>query len=193
MKLSSTRSKAEEIFEQSCAVIPGGVNSPVRACKDLGVPPLVIERGEGETIIDVDGRGYIDFCMSWGALLLGHAHPQVVEVARQRVEAGSTFGTATPFEEALARKIVGLIPSIEKVRFVSTGTEATMTAVRLARGFTKRSLIIKFEGNYHGHSDTLLALGSAGRDTKGIAACRSRDGEDKALHEKLSILEEVAK
>ncbi len=144
---------AKEIFENSQKVIPGGVNSPVRACMGLGVIPPIIERGEGDTITDVEGKTFIDYCMSWGALLHGHAHPDIVSQAQAQVARGSSFGIPTAIEEKLARKLVEGVAGLEQVRFVSSGTEATMTAVRLARGHTGRSLVIKFEGNYHGHAD----------------------------------------
>ncbi|NGX51011.1 MAG: Glutamate-1-semialdehyde 2,1-aminomutase [Chlamydiae bacterium] len=153
------RLKGQEIFEKSKEVISGGVNSPVRAFGGLGVGPLVAQSGRGDTITDVDGRCFIDYCMSWGALLHGHAHPEIVRKACERVRAGSSFGSATEIEEKLARKIC-TATSAEQLRFVSSGTEATMSAVRLARGYTSRPLIIKFEGNYHGHSDALLAESS---------------------------------
>ena len=151
-----TISKSKKIFENAREVIAGGVNSPVRAFVGLGIDPLIVEKGEGDTITDVEGRVFIDFCMSWGALLHGHAHPEIVERVIRRLKGGSSFGIATPIEEKLARKIVEGIPGIEKLRFVSSGTEATMSAVRLARGYTSRSLVIKFNGNYHGHSDGFL-------------------------------------
>lgn len=156
------QTKSQEIFEKSCAVIAGGVNSPVRAFIGLETDPLIVERGEGDTIYDVDGKAYVDFCMSWGALLLGHADPEVTKEAKKRVEAGSSFGIATSIEEELARFLVESIPSIEKLRFVSSGTEATMTAVRVARGYTGRSLVVKFNGNYHGHSDSFLVKAGSG-------------------------------
>ena len=159
---TSVQTKSQEIFEKSCEVIAGGVNSPVRAFIGLEVDPLIVERGEGDTIYDVDGKVYVDYCMSWGALVLGHADPEVVEEAKKRIELGSSFGIATSIEEELARFIVKAIPSIEKLRFVSSGTEATMAAVRVARGYTGRSLVIKFNGNYHGHSDPFLVKAGSG-------------------------------
>lgn len=143
-------------------MIPGGVNSPVRACFDLEMTPLVVERAFADTIVDVDGNEYIDYCMSWGPLIHGHVHPEIMKVAYERMMLGSSFGCTTPIEGKLARKICTLMPSCEKVRFVSSGTEATMTAARLARGYTGRSLIIKFSGCYHGHADFFLMQAGSG-------------------------------
>lgn len=156
------RERSSEIYKRACRAIPGGVNSPVRACRSVGIEPLIAESGQGDTVIDADGNSYIDYCGSWGALILGHAPSRVVEAAVRQVEMGSSFGIATPIEEALAAKIISLVPSIEKIRFVSSGTEATMTAIRLARGFTGRSKIVKFSGCYHGHSDALLTQAGSG-------------------------------
>jgi glutamate-1-semialdehyde 2,1-aminomutase len=161
MTVKSTGS-CKEIFERSKEVIAGGVNSPVRAFIGLGVDPMIVKRGEGDLIWDVEGRSFIDYCMSWGALLHGHAHPEVVRVASERGRMGSSFGIATEEEEWLARELVGAVKSLEKVRFVSSGTEAIMTAVRIARGYTGRSIIIKFNGNYHGHSDSFLVKAGSG-------------------------------
>ncbi len=148
--------------EQFCEVIPGGVNSPVRSFKGLGIPPMVVDRGFQDTIADCHGNEYIDFCCSWGALIHGHAHPDINRAAINRVSKGSTFGITTAIEEKIARKITRLVPSIDKIRFVSTGTEATMSAIRLARGFTGRNKIVKFTGNYHGHADFLLVRAGSG-------------------------------
>lgn len=157
------RKNSEAIFAKNCAVIPGGVNSPVRSFKSVGIsPPLIIDSGKGDTITDVDGKEYIDYCGSWGALILGHAHPQIVKAVQHQMTLGSSFGIATEIEGEMAQKIVSLIPSIKKIRFVSSGTEATMTAMRLARGFTERSKIVKFSGHYHGHSDALLIQAGSG-------------------------------
>jgi glutamate-1-semialdehyde 2,1-aminomutase len=143
-------------------VIPGGVNSPVRSFQKLGMSPLIVESGAGDLIRDVDGNSFIDFCGSWGSLILGHAHPQVVRGAVEQIQKGSSFGIATEIEEKIAAKIVSLLPSVEKLRFVSSGTEATMTAMRLARGYTERPKIVKFTGHYHGHSDSLLIQAGSG-------------------------------
>lgn len=151
-----TQSRSQEIFHQSCEVIAGGVNSPVRAFIGLGVDPLIAQKGKGDTVWDADGQTFIDYCMSWGALLHGHAPPSVVEKATARLQEGSSFGIATEIEEQLARKITNLLPGMDQLRFVSSGTEATMTAIRLARGYTGKSLVVKFNGNYHGHADSFL-------------------------------------
>jgi glutamate-1-semialdehyde 2,1-aminomutase len=156
------RKNSKKIYEAACAVTPSGVNSPVRAFPGLEMTPLIVEDAKGDTLRDVDGHEYIDYCCSWGALILGHAHPRVVEAAVLRVQRGSSFGISTSIEEQLASHIVGKIPSIEKIRFVSSGTEATMSAIRLARGFTGRSLIVKFTGHYHGHADHLLVQAGSG-------------------------------
>lgn len=156
------RPKSSEIYEQLCRVMPGGVSSPVRAFKGLYDTPLVAESGEGAILTDADGRRYIDYCMSWGALLHGHAHPEIAKAAADQAYRGSSFGMTTPYELALADKLSILVPSCEKVRFVSSGTEATMSAMRLARGFTGRSLIVKFSGHYHGHADLLLVRAGSG-------------------------------
>ena len=153
---------SQENYISSCSLMPGGVNSPVRSFPGLGMTPLVAERGEGAFVWDVDENSYLDFCCSWGALILGHAHPQVVEAATAQIRLGSTFGMTTPFEESIARCVASYMPSIEKIRFVSSGTEAVMTAIRLARGFTSKNTIIKFDGNYHGHSDGLLVSAGSG-------------------------------
>lgn len=154
--------KSEEIYQKLCEVIPGGANSPVRAFKEVGGNPLIVEKGIADCIYDVDGRKYIDYCGSWGALIHGHAHPKIVESACNQVRNGSTFGISTEIEEKLARKIIQHMPSIEKIRFVSSGTEATMSVLRLARGYTKKDLIVKFSGNYHGHADFLLVQAGSG-------------------------------
>jgi glutamate-1-semialdehyde 2,1-aminomutase len=156
------RAKSEAIYKRGCEVIPGGVNSPVRSFKGLGIAPMIVESGAGDTIWDADGRSYIDYCCSWGALILGHADPEISASAIEQVKKGTTFGIATEVEVRMAEKIEKLVPSIEKVRLVSSGTEATMTAMRLARGFTGKSKIIKFTGHYHGHSDSLLVQAGSG-------------------------------
>ena len=150
------RDKSTTIFEASKEKIPGGVNSPVRSFPGLSMTPLIATRGEGPYVWDADGHRYIDYCGSWGSLIVGHAHPAVVKAATGQLKKGSSFGMATPYEEEIAAKICHHLPSIKKIRFVSSGTEATMSALRLARGATGRSTIIKFIGHYHGHSDGLL-------------------------------------
>ncbi|MFZ0565493.1 MAG: glutamate-1-semialdehyde 2,1-aminomutase [Chlamydiales bacterium] len=156
------RDKSAEVYQNACEVIPGGVNSPVRAFTGLEISPLIPDSGSGEKLVDIDGRTYLDFCMSWGALIHGHTHPRIVEAVQTQVAKGSSFGLTTASEVKLAKKIVELIPAIEAVRFVSSGTEATMSAVRLARAFTGRDLVIKFSGHYHGHSDSFLVQGGSG-------------------------------
>ncbi len=156
------RMKSRATYQKLCEVIPGGVNSPVRATAGLEEFPIVADHAYEDQIIDIDGNAYIDYCGSWGALIHGAAHPEILNAAKFRMEKGTTFGMTTPIEEKMARKIVDLIPSIEKIRFVSTGTEATMSAVRLARGFTGKNLIVKFSGNYHGHADFFLVKAGSG-------------------------------
>src|SRR6185503_16553645 len=124
--------------------------------------PLMVCEGKGDTITDIDGHAYIDFCQSWGALILGHSHPHVVAKATQQLHRGSSFGIATPYEKELAEKIMSHVPSMKKLRFVSSGTEATMSAIRLARGYTEKSVIVKFNGHFHGHSDSLLIQAGSG-------------------------------
>ena len=150
------------IYERLCEVIPGGVNSPVRAAHEVQHTPLVVDRAQKDQVFDMDGNAYIDFCGSWGALIHGHAHPAIIKACYKRMCKGTTFGITSGIEEKLARKIVELIDSIEKIRFVSSGTEATMSAIRLARGFTKRDKLVKFAGNYHGHADLLLVQAGSG-------------------------------
>jgi glutamate-1-semialdehyde 2,1-aminomutase len=156
------REKSREIYEASLAIMPGGVNSPVRAFKGLEMTPLVAVAGKGDTVWDADDHSYIDFCCSWGALILGHAHPKMVEAVCNQVGKSSSFGIITPYEEELASRIIRHYPSVEKIRFTSSGTEATMSALRLARGFTGRPYIVKFNGNYHGHVDALLVQAGSG-------------------------------
>lgn len=160
--------QSREIFERAAKKIPGGVNSPVRAWKSVGGTPVFITRGKGSHIFDIDGNRYIDFVGSWGPLILGHAQPKIVQVVRQRGASGFTFGAPTKSEVELAEIVTKLVPSIEKLRLVSSGTEATMSAVRLARAFTGRTKIIKFDGCYHGHSDGLLVKSGSGVATLGL-------------------------
>lgn len=156
------RDKSVSVYERACKVIPGGVNSPVRSFRSLKMQPLIVESGSGSLLKDVDGNEYLDFCNSWGSLILGHAHPKVVNGVCEQVKKGSSFGIATEIEEKIASRIVSFIPSVEKLRFVNSGTEATMTAMRLARGFTGKTKIVKFSGHYHGHSDALLIQAGSG-------------------------------
>lgn len=150
------------IYERICEVTPGGVNSPVRTCKAMGQLPLIVERGEGDTLYDADGLSYIDYCMSWGALIHGHTHPEILKVLQNQLAKGTSFGITTEVEELLARKVVELMPAIQQVRFVSSGTEATMSAARLARGYTGRKIVVKFNNNYHGHADFFLVKAGSG-------------------------------
>ena len=155
-------------FKEARKYIAGGVNSPVRAFKAVGGTPVFFERGSGAYLYDTDGRSYIDYVGSWGPMILGHAHPEVLAAVQQVMENGLSFGAPTTIETALAKKICELMPGIEKVRLVNSGTEAAMSAIRLARGFTGRDKIIKFEGCYHGHADSLLVKAGSGALTLGI-------------------------
>lgn len=155
-------SKSQELFERAQAHIPGGVNSPVRAFKSVGGTPLFIEKAEGAYIYDVDGKRYTDYVGSWGPMILGHAHPEVISAVKAAAVNGLSYGAPTEIEITIAEKISKIIPSIDMVRMVSSGTEATMSAIRLARGFTGRDAIIKFEGGYHGHGDSLLVKAGSG-------------------------------
>ncbi|MBP6963946.1 MAG: glutamate-1-semialdehyde 2,1-aminomutase [Armatimonadetes bacterium] len=162
------RDTSAELFEEAQKYIPGGVNSPVRAFKAVGGGPVFVARGKGSHIWDADENRYIDYVGSWGPLILGHAHPRVVEAVTRAAGRGMTFGASTEGEVVLAKMIVEAVPSVEMVRLVSSGTEAVMSAVRLARGFTGRDKIVKFEGGYHGHGDSLLAKAGSGVATLGI-------------------------
>ena len=159
---------SERLFAASQRVIPGGVNSPVRAFRGVGGTPRFIARGEGAWLVDADGNRYVDLVLSWGPLILGHAHPEVVEAIVRAAEAGTTFGAPTELELRLAERVIATFPSVEMVRFVSSGTEATMSAVRLARAATGRALLVKFDGCYHGHADHLLAAAGSGVATLGL-------------------------
>jgi glutamate-1-semialdehyde 2,1-aminomutase len=161
------REKSEALFEKAKKYFPGGVNSPVRAFRSVGGTPLFISKGKGSHIWDADGNEFIDFCGSWGPLILGHANAKVVEAVKKTVEDGSSFGAPTALENELAELILNNNKFIEKMRFVSSGTEAVMSAIRLARGYTKRNKILKFEGCYHGHSDSLLVKAGSGLVTFG--------------------------
>lgn len=156
------------LYTEACKYIPGGVNSPVRAFRSVGGEPIFFERAEGPFVYAHDGRRYIDYVGSWGPMVLGHAHPQVIAAVRERALKGLSFGAPTEIETRVARKVCEMVPSIELVRMVSSGTEATMSAIRLARGFTGRDNIIKFEGCYHGHSDSLLVKAGSGALTLGV-------------------------
>ncbi|MDG2273493.1 MAG: aminotransferase class III-fold pyridoxal phosphate-dependent enzyme, partial [Halioglobus sp.] len=174
------------LFETAQNYIPGGVNSPVRAFKGVGGSPLFIDRAKGAYLWDTDDKQYIDYIGSWGPMILGHAHPDVIKAVQETAEKGLSFGAPTILETELARLICELIPSIDKVRMVSSGTEATMSALRLARGYTGRDKIVKFEGCYHGHSDSLLVKAGSGALTFGIP---TSPGVPAALAEQTLTLE----
>ncbi|MGL4854229.1 MAG: aminotransferase class III-fold pyridoxal phosphate-dependent enzyme, partial [Lentisphaeria bacterium] len=161
--------RSEVLFERAQKSIPGGVNSPVRAFRSVGGSPIYIEKGEGAYIIDADGKRYLDFCSSWGPLIWGHAYNEIVEEVKRACENGLTFGACNSKEVEMAELIKDLIPSIEMVRMVNSGTEATMSALRLARGYTNRRKVVKFDGCYHGHADYLLVAAGSGLLTGGIA------------------------
>jgi glutamate-1-semialdehyde 2,1-aminomutase len=163
-----TTTNHEQLFAEAQKFIPGGVNSPVRAFKAVGGTPVFFKRGEGAYLHAEDGRKFIDYVGSWGPMILGHAHPAVVEAVRETARDGLSFGAPTAIETELARRVCELVPSMERVRMVSSGTEATMSAIRLARGFTGRDAIVKFEGCYHGHSDSLLIKAGSGALTFGV-------------------------
>ena len=162
------RDRSHALFTQANRVLVGGVNSPVRAFKGVGGDPFFVTSGSGATITDADGNRYIDYVLSWGPLILGHAHPVVVEAVQRAMELGASFGIPTEAETRLAELVVRLVPSIEKLRLVNCGTEATMSAIRLARGYTGRDLVIKIEGCYHGHVDGLLVKAGSGLTTLGV-------------------------
>ena len=159
---------SQSLFEHALEIIPGGVNSPVRACKSVGADPLFIERGQGCLIYDADGNRFVDYIGSWGPLILGHRHPAVVDAITAVLKRGTSFGAPTDLEIQLAEMVIDAVDSVEMVRMVNSGTEATMSAVRLARGATGRDLVIKFDGCYHGHADTLLVAAGSGVATLGI-------------------------
>ncbi|MFT7684652.1 MAG: glutamate-1-semialdehyde 2,1-aminomutase [Moritella dasanensis] len=160
-------SKSSQLFTQAQAIIPGGVNSPVRAFNGVGGSPLFIQRAEGARIYDVDGNAYIDYVGSWGPMILGHNHPAIKSAVLAAVENGLSFGAPTEIEVIMAQKVQSMVPSMEQIRMVSSGTEATMSAIRLARGYTNRDKILKFEGCYHGHADSLLVKAGSGALTLG--------------------------
>jgi len=170
-RLKRERKRSREIFQRAEKVLVGGVNSPVRAFRSVGGEPLIIERGSGQYLYDADGNELLDYVCSWGAMILGHANPAISEAIADQARRGTSFGVTTELELELATLITRAIPFIEKIRFVSSGTEATMSAVRLARGVTKRDFIVKFEGCYHGHADTFLSQAGSGLATLGIAGC----------------------
>ncbi len=171
MKTSTSRTtpNSEQLFKTATKLIPGGVNSPARAWRSVGGTPLFFESGQGSHITDADGNSYIDYVCSWGPLILGHSHPDVVQAAQTATAKGASFGAPTRYEIEAAQLIVDAVPSIEMVRFVNSGTEATMSAMRLARAATRRDMILKFDGGYHGHDDALLVRAGSGLATSGIA------------------------
>lgn len=160
--------KSEELFQEALTLLPGGVDSPVRAFRAVGGKPLFIQRGEGPYLVDVDGNRFIDYVLSWGPLILGHAHPQVIAALSEALTCGTSFGAPSPLEVELAKLVRQFMPDIEMLRFVNSGTEATMTALRLARAFTRRDKFVKFEGCYHGHADLLLVQAGSGVATLGL-------------------------
>ncbi len=160
--------RSANLFRRAVRVIPGGVNSPVRACKSVGCDPLFLSRASGCKVYDEDGNAFIDFVGSWGPMILGHAHPEVIAAIRETAVNGTSFGAPTRLEVELAELVCESVPSMEKVRFVNSGTEATMSAIRLARGYTGRNMVIKFDGCYHGHADSFLVKAGSGVITLGI-------------------------
>src|ERR1700722_12638986 len=170
-RVKRERKRSREIFDRAAKLLVGGVNSPVRAFRSVGGEPLIIERGEAQYLYDADGNQLLDYVCSWGAILLGHANPAISAAIAEQAKRGTSFGVTTELELELATLITRAIPFIEKIRFVSSGTEATMSAVRLARGVTKRDFIVKFEGCYHGHADSFLSQAGSGLATLGIAEC----------------------
>lgn len=160
--------RSEEFFLQAQTLLPGGVDSPVRAFRSVGSQPLFIDRGEGAYVFDVDGNRYLDYVLSWGPLILGHANDAISRVICETARKGTSFGAPSPLELELAKRVMGFYPSMERVRFVNSGTEATMSAIRLARAYTKRDYIIKFEGCYHGHADIFLVQAGSGVATLGL-------------------------
>jgi glutamate-1-semialdehyde 2,1-aminomutase len=168
MSTSPNRARSHAAYQRACQLIPGGVNSPARAFGGVGGEPIFIARGEGAYLIDVDGNRYLDFVGSWGPLILGHCHPRVTAAVQEALRSGATFGAPTELETRLAEAIVTAMPSIKTVRMVSSGTEAAMSAIRLARGFTGRDIIVKFAGCYHGHVDSLLVSAGSSATTLGV-------------------------
>ena len=168
LRRTRTGPRSKALYEEATRLLPGGVNSPVRAFRAVGGDPVVIERAQGCRLYDVDGQSYIDYVGSWGPMIVGHAHPAVIKAIQEAAAQGVSYGAPTVWETTLARMVVEAIPSIELVRFVNSGTEATMSAIRLARGCTKRDRIVKFEGCYHGHADSLLVKAGSGAMTFGV-------------------------
>src|SRR5438552_9176943 len=163
----TSTTKSEQLFAEALKYIPGGVNSPVRAFRAVGGQPFFVNKAKGAHVWDVDGNEYVDYVGTWGPAILGHAYPKIIKAVQDAAEHGTSFGIPNPFEVTMAKLICSLVPSVEKVRMCNSGTEATMSAIRLARGFAKRDKIIKFEGWYHGHVDSLLVKAVAGAVTVG--------------------------
>ncbi|HEY9678537.1 MAG TPA: glutamate-1-semialdehyde 2,1-aminomutase [Drouetiella sp.] len=170
MTTAAVATRSQQIFERAKNVIPGGVNSPVRSCKSVGAEPIFMDRADGSLLYDVDGNKYIDYCGSWGPMILGHRHPRVLEAIEVTLKQGTSFGAPCRGEVEMAELVCKLMPSIEMVRMVNSGTEATMSAIRLARAFTKRSMVVKFDGCYHGHADSFLVKAGSGLATLGISS-----------------------
>lgn len=166
--IAKTHEQSVLAFQEAMQVIPGGVNSPVRAFKSVGSTPIFVEKGMGSRVFDIDGHAYIDYIGSWGPLIVGHAHPEVITAVERTARNGTSYGVPTLLETEMAKLVIERIPSIEMVRMVNSGTEATMSALRLARGYTKRNKIVKFEGCYHGHADSLLIKAGSGVATLGL-------------------------
>mgnify|MGYP004573970881 CR=1 FL=1 len=173
----NNRPRSIKAFEEAQKVIPGGVNSPVRALRSVGETPLFIDRAEGVTLHDIDGNSLTDFCLSWGVFIVGHANPTVQQAVQEVITRGTSYGIPTLVETALAQRVSQLIPSMQRVRFVNSGTEAVMSAIRVARGFTGRDYIVKFEGCYHGHADHLLVAAGSGVATFGISSSAGVPGD----------------
>lgn len=167
--MPSNRKKSKKLFAEAKAMFPGGVHSPVRAFKSVGGTPLFIKKGDGAHMWDVDGNRYLDFCCSWGPLILGHNHPAIRKSVAAALKNGTSFGTPSPIGNEIGRLILSHNPFIQRIRFVSSGTEAVMSAIRLARGYTGKNKIIKFEGCYHGHVDSLLVKAGSGLATFGVS------------------------
>jgi glutamate-1-semialdehyde 2,1-aminomutase len=184
--MSNNMSNSEELYQRAQKTIPGGVNSPVRAFNGVGGTPLFIERAEGAYLYDADGKAYIDYVGSWGPMICGHANPEIIDAVKQAADKGLSFGAPTELEIDLAEQICDIMPGMDQVRMTSSGTEATMSAIRLARGFTGRDKIIKFEGCYHGHGDSLLVKAGSGALTMGVP---SSPGIPKSLAELTLTLE----
>mgnify|MGYP003576447191 CR=1 FL=1 len=183
--------RSARLMERAMHRLPGGVNSPVRAFRSVGGDPLFMRRGEGSRILDVDGNSYVDYVMSYGPLILGHTHPEVVEALERVVRDGTTFGAPTELEVELAELVCEVVPSMEMVRMTNSGTEATMSTIQVARGYTGREGILKFDGNYHGHGDALLVAAGSGVATLGLPGSpgvTEGGAEDAMLIERFSAL-----